>query len=142
MLYAVLMGNALLSRSRCACLHAAPLLPSLALHARGADTRSHSHYYQSFAASAIQMAVDRTLGGQAHQVFCNVLGLSVQLLRGFPLHYNAVSLSVCKDKADEDAKSAQRQKHDDKSRYSTYRSGSNTAALAQYTTPASSSHFR
>ena len=74
------------------------------------------------------MAVERTLRGQAHQVFCNVLGLSVQLLHGFPLHYNAVSLSVCKDKADEDAKSAQRQERDDKSRYSTYRSGSNTTS--------------
>ena len=47
MLYAVLMGNALLSRSRYTCLHAAPLLSTLALHARGADTRTHSHSYQS-----------------------------------------------------------------------------------------------
>ncbi len=88
------------------------------------------------------MAVEQTLREQAHQVFCNVLGLSVQLLHGFPLHYNAVSLSVCKDEADEDSKSAQCQEHDYKSRYSTYRSGSNTATLAQCTTPGPPRHFR
>jgi len=69
MLYAVLMGTALLSKSRCACLHAAPLLLGLALQARGADTRNYSHYYQSPQPQLLKWQWSRNSGSKRTKCF-------------------------------------------------------------------------